>query len=82
MGLYVRGDTARELAGQLAAKRQCTIAEAVTVALEAALRAERREVDDKMRALREIQARVAALPELRPGFTDKDLYDEDGNPIL
>jgi hypothetical protein len=82
MGLYVRGDTARELAGRLAAKRSCTIAEAVTGALEAALHEEERQADDKMRVLREIQARVAALPELRPGFTDKNLYDEDGNPIL
>jgi hypothetical protein len=82
MGLYIRGDAARELAGRLAAKRGCTIAEAVTGALKAALHEEEQQVEDKMRVLREIQARVAALPELRPGFTDKDLYDEDGNPIL
>ena len=41
-----------------------------------------RRVQEKLAALREIQARVAALPERRPGFTDDDLYDEDGNPIL
>lgn len=35
-----------------------------------------------MRVLREIQARVAVLPKLRPGFTDQDLYDKDGTPIL
>jgi hypothetical protein len=82
MGLYIRDDTVRELAGRLAERRGCTMTEAVRAALEVALRRDERSVEDKMRALREIQARVAALPELRPGFTDKDLYDEDGSPVL
>jgi hypothetical protein len=40
------------------------------------------EHNERWRVLREIQDRIAEFPDLRPGFTDKDLYDEDGLPIL
>lgn len=82
MGLYIRDESVRELASELAARRRCTMTEAVRDALTAGLDRERSRVDDKMATLRRIQAEIAALPDLAPGFTDKDLYDENGDPIL
>jgi antitoxin VapB len=82
MGLYIRDDGVRELAVRLAAAEQITITDAVRRALEEKLGRRREEHGERRRKLREIQERVAALPDLRPGLTDKDLYDEDGLPVL
>ena len=82
MGLYIRDEQVRTLAKQLADKRGQTVTEVVRRALQREADDEDQRVREKLAALKEIQARVAALPELRPGFTDDDLYDEDGNPIL
>jgi antitoxin VapB len=82
MGLYIRDDGVRELAARLAERRHCTLTDAVRQALEEKLLRLDEERDERVRKTREIQARVAAMPDLRPGFTDHDLYDEDGNPIL
>ena len=82
MGLYIRDDGVRELAAKLAAQEQCTLTEAVRNALRQKLERYEFEHDERWRVLREIQDRIAELPDLRPGFTDKDLYDEDGLPIL
>ncbi len=82
MGLYIRDDSVRELAAKLAAQERCTITDAVRRAVEEKLNRRALEHDERWRVLREIQDRIAELPELRPGFTDKDLYDEDGLPIL
>jgi transcriptional regulator with XRE-family HTH domain len=38
------------------------------------------EIERRMRLLTEIQDEVKKLPDLDPGFSDKDLYDEDGLP--
>jgi hypothetical protein len=82
MGLYIRDEQVRTLAKQLAGKRGQTVTEVVRRALQREADDEDHRVKEKLTALKEIQARVATLPELRPGFTDDDLYDEDGNPIL
>jgi hypothetical protein len=82
MGLFIRDDAVRELAARLAERRRCTLTDAVREALEEKLSRLDAEYEEKIRKTREIQARVAALPELRPGFTDADMYDEDGNPVL
>jgi hypothetical protein len=82
MGLYIRDEGVRELAARLASAERCTITEAVRRALEERLSRHLEEHDERWRELREIQARIAALPERRPGFTDRDLYDENGLPIL
>jgi hypothetical protein len=82
MGLYVRDDHVRELAAKLAAAEHVTITEAVRRALEAKLARHLEDHDERWRQLREIQGQIAALPELRPGLTDADLYDENGLPIL
>jgi antitoxin VapB len=82
MGLYIRDDSVRELAIKLAVQEGCTITDAVRRAIEDKLRQHATEHDERWRVLREIQAKLAELPDLRPGFTDKDLYDESGLPIL
>ena len=82
MGLYIRDDTVRDLATKLATQEGCTITDAVRRAIEDKLHQHAMEHDERWRVLREIQARLAELPDLRPGFTDQDLYDEAGLPIL
>ena len=82
MGLYIRDEGVHQLAHKLAEIEHRTLTETVRSALEERWQRLESERDAKMRKLREIQARVAALPELAPGFTDDDLYDENGDPIL
>ena len=80
MGLYVR-DKVRALAAELASRRGCTLTDAARTALEDNHRMAH-EREENMRRTREIIASMKELPDLRPGFSDKDLYDDDGNPIL
>jgi hypothetical protein len=82
MGLYIRNPRARELARKLAERRGCSLTEVVVAALEREAALEEAQREEKLAALRAIQRRVAELPELRPGFTDADLYDEEGQPLL
>lgn len=82
MGLYIRDEQVRTLAKGLAARRGLTVTEVVRRALEREADEDDRRVQEKLAALQEVQARVAVLPELRPGLTDDDLYHEDRNPIL
>ena len=81
MGLYIRDDHVKELARELAARRGCTMTEAVRGAIEAELARDEAVVAEKIRKTEEIMERVKGYPELRPGFSDKDLYDSDGSPI-
>jgi hypothetical protein len=82
MGLYIRDEGVYELARKVAERERRTLTDSVRAALEERWRSLEGERDAKMRKLREIQARIAGLPELAPGFTDADLYDENGDPIL
>ena len=82
MGLYIRDEGVHRLARELAERERRTLTESVRLALEDRLRSLDDGRDAKMRKLREVQARIAALPELAPDFTDNDLYDENGDPIL
>jgi hypothetical protein len=82
LGLYIRDKGVRELAAQVAAADHVSITEAVRRALHARVARQSEERDERWRRLREIQERIAGLPDLSPGFTDKDLYDERGNAIL
>jgi hypothetical protein len=86
MPLYIRDGDVKTLADTLAAREGVTITEAVREALQeklCRLEAEREaEVTEKIRRTLEIVTEMRSLPDLRPGFTDKDLYDEEGNPIL
>lgn len=82
MGLFIRDDGVKELARKLADRRGCTLTEAVRGAIEAELGRDEALVQEKIRKTREIQSRVAALPDLWPGLSDKDLYDDEGSSIL
>ena len=81
MGLYIRDDRVRALAAELAARRGCTLTEAVRAALEDELERGAAQRQEKLRRTRAIIAAMKALPDLRPGFTDKDLYNDEGNPV-
>lgn len=81
MPLYIRDDDVKTEAERLAARRHCTMTEAVRAALrEANLRldAERAE---RERRLDEALARLDALPR-RQVASDHDLYDDEGTPVL
>lgn len=82
MGLYIRDRNVRDLAAKLAEQEKCTLTEAVRRAVEEKLQRHAEEHDERWRVLRQIQAEIAAMPDLRPDFTDDDLYDENGDPIL
>ena len=82
MPLYIRDDGVRDLAQKLAERRRSNVTEAVRSALSEALEREADDLAMRRKRIAAILARFDARPELRPGFTDKDLYDEDGNPVL
>lgn len=82
MGLYIRDDRVKALAAELAERRGCTLTDAVRTALEEQLKHLAEDRAEKLRRTRALAAAMRGLPELRPGFTDRDLYDEDGNPVL
>lgn len=82
MPLYVRDDHVKELADRVAALSRCTVTDAVRSALEHRLRALEDARAERDRAIDEILRKFDEGPDLAPGFTDKDLYDENGDPIL
>ncbi len=82
MPLYVRDDKVKELADRVAALSRSTVTEAVRVALEHRLKELDDERAERRRKIDAILAEFDAEPDLAPGFTDKDLYDENGDPVL
>jgi hypothetical protein len=86
MPLYIRDDDVKVLADTLAAREGLTITEAVRGALRERLSHVDAEADakvaEKIRRTRAIIEDLKRYPDYRPGFTDKDLYDEEGSPIL
>jgi hypothetical protein len=82
MPLYVRDDHVKELADRVALLSRCTVTDAVRSALESRLKALEDERVARDRAIDEILRKFDEGPDLAPGFTDKDLYDENGDPIL
>lgn len=81
MPLYVRDDKVKELADQVAALTDCTVTDAVRQALQDRLGRLQDERAERRRRMDEILAEFDAGPDSAPGFTDKDLYDENGDPI-
>lgn len=81
MPLYIRDDEVKELADRVAALRRSTVTDAVREALALRLEQLRDDRDERDRKIDEILAKFDAGPDLAPGFTDKDLYDENGDPI-
>ncbi len=82
MPLYVRDDHVKALADKVAALSRCTVTDAVRSALERRLKELEDERAERDRAIDEILRKFDEGPDLAPGFTDKDLYDENGDPIL
>jgi hypothetical protein len=80
--LYVRDDKVKELADRVAVLSRSTVTDAVRVALEHRLRELDAERTERRRRIDAILAEFDAEPDLAPGFTDKDLYDESGDPVL
>ena len=81
MPLYIRDDRVKELAGQVAALERSTVTDAVRGALALRLQQLQDARDERRRQIDELLAKFDAEPDLAPGFTDKDLYDENGDPI-
>ena len=82
MPLYVRDDHVKELADQIAKLSRSTVTDAVRQSLELRLKQLEDEQAGRKRKIDEILAKFDAGPDLAPGFTDKDLYDENGDPIF
>lgn len=82
MPLYVRDDKVKELADRVAALSRSTVTEAVRVALEHRLKELDAKRIERRRKIDEILRKFDEGPDLAPGFTDKDLYDENGDPVL
>lgn len=82
MPLYVRDDHVKELADRVAALSRCTVTDAVRSALEERLKVLEGARAQRDREIAEILRKFDEGPDLAPGFTDKDLYDENGDPIL
>ena len=82
MGLYIRDDSVRELAAKIASAEHRTISDAVRLALQDRWNRLEQQRAERVRRTEEIVTAFAKLPELRPGFTDKDLYDANGLPVL
>ena len=78
---YVQDGEIRELAARLAELRNCSVDEAVRDALSETLERERQIAEKRARA-RPVLEEIWAMPRLRENFSDKDLYDENGLPIL
>ena len=81
MPLYVRDDEVKELADRVAGLTGSTVTDAVREALQQRLHQLEGERAARRRKVDEILARFDAGPDLAPGFTDKDLYDENGDPV-
>ena len=79
MPLDIRDDRVKELATQLAALQHANVTDAVRDALARRLDELR---DERCRKIDEFLAELGAEPDLAPGFIDKDLHDENGDPIL
>ena len=80
--LNIKNEEAYRLASELAERTGETLTQAVIHSLEERLARERtREADDYLLAdLNAISERLANLPDLNPGFSVDDLYDEMGLP--
>jgi len=78
MGLFIRDNTVRDMAKQLAEARHTTVTEAVRQALERELMDIERDLKERDRRIRESWARVDVMP--RREYGDEDMYDEFGNP--
>lgn len=82
MPLYIRDDDVHAQAERLARRRGCSITEAVRRALREAHERDEGAAEERRRRAAALLAGFDGAPRLRPGFTDADLYDADGGPVL
>ena len=82
MHLYIHEDRVKKIATQVATLQRATVTDAVRDALARRLQELQDERDERRRKVDEFLAKLDAEPDLAPSFTDKDLYDENGDPIL
>lgn len=82
VALNVKSPEADRLVRELASHTGETLTQAVTIALQERLDRQHRKgsVDQRLRQTRAIMARVAALPERDPTFSEHRLYDENSLP--
>ena len=81
MGLFIRDDRVRDMARRLAKARHTTVTEAVRRAIEQELAKIEQDTRDRERRLDAALEKLDALP--RGSITsDRDLYDEKGDPVL
>jgi hypothetical protein len=81
MLLYIRDDRVRDMAKRLAEARRTTVTDAVRRAIERDLAEVDQDMQARKRRLDAALARLDALPRRRV-ISDRDLYDDQGNPIL
>jgi hypothetical protein len=81
MGLYIRDDRVHAMAKRLAEARRTTVTDAVRRAIERELADVDQDLQARKRRLDAALARLDALPR-RQVTSDRDLYDDQGNPIL
>jgi hypothetical protein len=81
MPLYIRDDRVKQLASEVAALQGSTVTDAVRDSLERRLRELRDAAPARRRRTDQLLARFDAGPDLAPGFTDRDLYDANGDPV-
>jgi hypothetical protein len=66
MGLNIKNEGVVALVRKLAARRGTDMTDAIRQAVEHELEVDEAEVQEKLRVIREIQARIAAAPRLDP----------------
>ena len=80
MSLNIKNAEVVGLVRQLARARNVDMTEAIRGAVERELAVERDRAESRLRKMRAIENRVAAMPELYNGSVDDLLYDENGLP--
>ncbi|HTA39156.1 MAG TPA: type II toxin-antitoxin system VapB family antitoxin [Candidatus Acidoferrales bacterium] len=80
MSLNIKNAEVVGLVRQLARARNVDMTEAIRIAVEHELALERDRVESRLRKMRAIENRVAAMPDLYSGSVDDLLYDENGMP--
>ena len=80
MGLNIKNPEVVGLIRQLARARNVDMTEAIRGAVERDLALERDRVESRLRKMRVISDRIAAMPDLYSGSVDDLLYDEHGLP--
>jgi antitoxin VapB len=85
MALSIKDEETDALVRKLAERRKLSMTQAIKLAVSNELklieRTDKADVDARIKAVREIQRRTRALPELMTAAeVEADMYDEDGLP--